>query len=65
MKTTDDLGFVHLDKQQLRQAEQATFAYRGTFIVSQWSTTVIPAWKVKREKLAAQMGSRPILRRVR
>ena len=51
-KPTSMSDTIRLDKQALRLAEQATFDYRGTFIVEQTRTTVIPAWLVDRERRA-------------
>ncbi len=50
------LGTVTLSAHRLRLIEQAMYEARGTFIVTSMRTTVIPAWRVDREKRASQMG---------
>ena len=50
-----DHGSIHLGSHRLRQLEQAMAEYRGTFIVESLKVSVIPAWRVDRERRAQQM----------
>lgn len=50
-----DHGSITIGAHRLRQLEQAMQEARGTFIVESLKVSVIPAWRVKRDKLAAAM----------
>lgn len=62
-----DHGSIIIGAHRLRQLEQAMQEARGTFIVESIKVSVIPAWRVKRDKLAAEMQApeRPRLVRMR
>lgn len=58
---SSSLGTIKLDKQDLRLAEQATYDLRGTFIVQEMSLSVIPGWKIRRERLLAEKTDQAVV----